>query len=357
MLDAKFTEPNTSETKRDFRLECAGVGGAVGDYGAIDVCVKYFGPAACSFKASALAGLVRVQAFATPDFSGMPAAEAYLRGGTIMTSVTDGRANCVLKGLPPGTYYVRAYIDTNGNGLLNTWESWGYANGVGTGAKTPYTPKGVMVVRGSTERPSAMVYIEDMDTDNDGFPDAYEYDTKKNLTTLGPASGATYFTRVNPKLQTSLNEYANLLRANLASAPMVTMLSFASGEATEATLAAANLLSGSNGDAPAAKEEIYVSIDGFSLTDGITLGISSKVTTGGSSFITVGDAATVSVHLVAADAADFANAADVTVKTITLRANAPETVVIDAETLAAAIKESRLDGKAFFKVRLVKEAR
>ena len=81
------------------------------------------------------------------------------------------------------------------------------------------------------------------------------------------------------------------------------------------------------------------------------------MTTGGSSFITVGDAATVSVHLVAADAADFANAADVTVKTITLRANAPETVVIDAETLAAAIKESRLDGKAFFKVRLVKEAR
>lgn len=357
MLDAKFTTPNTSETKSDFRLECAGAGGAVGDYGSVKACVKYFGPAACSFKASALAGLVRVQAFATPDFSGMPAAEAFLAAGTVLTSKTDEGANCVLKGLPTGTYYVRAYIDSNANGAFDPWESWGYANGVGTGSKTPYTPKGVAVVRGSTERPFVMVYIEDMDTDNDGFPDAYEYDTKKNLTTLGPASGATYFTRVNPTLQTSLNEYANLLRANLASAPMVTMLSFASGEATEATLVAANLLSGSNGDAPAAKEEIYVSIDGFSLTDGITLGISSKVTTGGSSFITVGDAATVAVHLVAADAADFANAADVQVKTLTIHANAATTATITADELARAIKANGLEGKAFFKVRLVKEAR
>ena len=357
MLDAKFTTPNTSETKSDFRLECAGAGGAVGDYGSVKACVKYFGPAACSFKASALAGLVRVQAFATPDFSGMPAAEAFLADGTVLTSTTDEGANCVLKGLPIGTYYVRAYIDSNANGAFDPWESWGYANGVGTGSKTPYTPKGVAVVRGSTERPFVTVYIEDMDTDNDGFPDAYEYDTKKNLTALGPASGATYFTRVNPTLQTSLNEYANLLRANLASAPMVTMLSFASGEATEATLAAANLLSGSNGDAPAAKEEIYVSIDGFSLTDGITLGISSEVTTGGSSFITVGDEATVAVYLVAADAADFANATEVPVKSLTIQANALEKVVIDAKTLADAIKKSGLDGKAFFKVRLVKGAR
>ena len=357
MLDAKFTTPNTSETKSDFRLECSGAGGAVSDYGSVKACVKYFGPAACSFKASALAGLVRVQAFATPDFSGMPAAEAFLADGTVLTSTTDEGANCVLKGLPIGTYYVRAYIDSNANGAFDPWESWGYANGVGTGSKTPYTPKGVAVVRGSTERPFVTVYIEDMDTDNDGFPDAYEYDTKKNLTTLGPASGATYFTRVNPTLQTSLNEYANLLRANLASAPMVTMLSFASGEATEATLAAANLLSGSNGDAPAAKEEIYVSIDGFSLTDGITLGISSKVTTGGSSFITVGDAATVAVHLVAADAADFANAADVQVKTLTIHANAATKATITADELARAIKANGLEGKAFFKVRLVKEAR
>ena len=284
----------------------------------------------------------------------MPAAEAFLADGTVLTSTTDEGANCVLKGLPTGTYYVRAYIDSNANGAFDPWESWGYANGVGTGSKMPYTPKGVAVVRGSTERPFVTVYIEDMDTDNDGFPDAYEYDTKKNL---GPASGATYFTRVNPKLQTSLNEYANLLRANLASAPMVTMLSFASGEATEATLAAANLLSGSNGDAPAAKEEIYVSIDGFSLTDGITLGISSKVTTGGSSFITVGDAATVAVHLVAADAADFANAKTVPVKSLTILANAATKATITAAELDAAIRAKDLGGKAFFKVRLVKEAR
>ena len=353
MLDAKFTTPNTTETKRDFRLECSGVGGAVSDYGAIDVCVKYFGPATCSFKASTLAGLVRVQAFATPDFSGTPVGEAYLRSGTIMTSVTDERANCVLKGLPPGTYYVRAYIDTNGNGLLNTWESWGYANYVGTGSKTPYTPKGVMVVRGSTERPSATVYIEDMDTDNDGFPDAYEFDKYGNLSKLGPASGATYFTRVNPNLKTALSSLATLTSANLAYAPLASMLSIVASETTESTIEAANLLAGTTAAKPA-KEEIYVSIDGFSLTDGITLGISSEVTAGGSSYITVGDSTTVAVYLVAADSVDFANAKDVKVKTLTIRANKASAETITAAELNQAIKANGLGDKAFFKVRLVK---
>ena len=355
MLDAKFTTPNTSETKSDFRLECSGAGGAVSDYGSIRASVKYFGPAATSFAAAVRKGLVRVQAFASPDFSGMPAAEAFLSDGALLTDKTSNAVNCTLKGLQPGTYYVRAYIDSDASGVCAEWKSWGYANFVGTGVKTPYTPKGVDIVRGSVERPFVTVYIEDMDTDNDGFPDAYEYDQKGNLEEIGPASGTTYFTRVNPYLKAALDEYAGLLGAQFTSTPLMTMLSLASGEATEATLAAANLFA-APGTAPA-KDEIFVSIDAFSLADGITLGISSEATAGGSSFIALAESGaetTFTVQLVAADALDFANAEVVTVKTITLRANAPKTVVIDAETLAAAIKASGLDGKAFFKVRLVK---
>ena len=356
MLDAKFSTPNTTETKCDFRLECSGVGGAVGDYGAVDVCVKYFGPATCSFKAATLAGLVRVQAFTSPDFSGAPAAEAYLKDGEAMASQTDAGANCVLKGLPPGTYYVRAYIDSDGSGAWSSWESWGYANDVGTGSKTPYTPKGLMVVRGSTERPSATVYIEDMDTDNDGFPDAYEYDKYKDLSKLGPASGATYFTRVNPNLKTALSSLSELARANLAYAPLATMLSVAGGtatEATEATLAAANLLSASSAAQPA-KEVVYVSVDSFSLAEGVAISVTSEVTGGESEALAVEGTATVTVYLVASGSVDFANATDVKVKTITIRANATSTATITAEELAQAIQANGLEGNAFFKVRLVK---
>ena len=81
------------------------------------------------------------------------------------------------------------------------------------------------------------------------------------------------------------------------------------------------------------------------------------MTTGGSSFITVGDAATVAVHLVAADAADFAKAEDVQVTTLTIHANAATPATIPAVELARAIKANGLEDKAFFKVRLVKEAR
>ena len=351
MLDAKFTTPNEDETKSDFRLEC---GGAVGDYGALKACVRYFGPAKCSFKASALKGLVRVQAFATPDFSGAPAAEAFLADGAELASATAEGANCVLMGLPAGTYYVRAYIDSNGNGAFDPWESWGYANAVGTGSKTPYTPKGVAVTRGGAARPLVTVYVEDMDTDNDGFPDAYEYDVKGNLTALGPASGATYFTRVNPNLQAALDAYADLLRANLASAPLVTMLSLASGETTDATLAAANLLMGEAAGATPAKETIYVSIESFSLADGLALAVTSEVSKGASDVLAVDRTATVSVQLVASATADFAESKAVTVKTITIRANAKGAARISAEELNAAIRANGLEGRAFFKVRLVK---
>ena len=353
MLDAKFTTPNTNETKRDFRLECSGLGGGVSDFGSIGVCVKYFGPATCSYKASNLMGLVRVQAFATPDFSGTPAAELYLKGGKTMTSQTENLVNCTLKGLPAGTYYVRAFIDTNGNGVHNPWESWGYANYVGTGSKKPFTPKAAEIKLGSTEVPELTVYIEDMDTDNDGFPDAYEYDQNQSLLTLGPASGATYFTRVNPDLKPSLSATVSLASANLTAAPLMSMLSLDTGVASEATLAAANLLLGDTTGA-SVKEDINVSIAAFSLADGITLDISTKTVASGSQYVTVSDSATVGVYLVASDSLDFSDSESVWVKDLVIKANGKESEVVKAAELAPVIKANGLAEKAFIKVKLVK---
>ena len=352
MLDAKFTTPNTSETKRDFRLECSGAGGSVSDYGSIDVKVKYFGPGVCSYKASTLAGLIHVQAFASPDFSGMADSEAYVKSATYVKSQTENRVNSTLKGLPQGTYYVLAYIDSNGNGVRDPWESWGYANYVGEGTSKIYTPKPCSLT--GSEVPEVIVYIEDMDSDGDNFPDIYEYDTKKNLTGLGPASGATYFTRVNPDLKTALAACTSLDNLTPAPLPLLSMLSLDSGVATESTIAAANLLQGDKAMLGSVKEEINVSIASFSPADGIKLDISTETVASGSQYVTVADSATVGVYLVAADTLDFSNATPVWVKDLVIKANGQERELITAAELAPVIEANGLGDKAFLKVRLVK---
>jgi hypothetical protein len=148
----------------------------------VGVTVKYFGPA------TSLAGRVVVQAFTTRDFTGNPVAQATgttiqpARGMTIasylpsLTNQTDSTSvNAMLYGLPIGQYYVRAYLDSNNNGTRDIWESWGYCNYAGLKDSNIYDPRSVMV---STTGPTPVVLltIEDCDTDQDFYPDAWEYE-------------------------------------------------------------------------------------------------------------------------------------------------------------------------------------
>ena len=72
--------------------------------------------------------------------------------------------NVRLVGLPAnGTYYVRAYIDMNGNGELDEWEPWGYER------------NSVVLSTSQVTSPVVGVWIEDADTDGDWLPDAWEY--------------------------------------------------------------------------------------------------------------------------------------------------------------------------------------
>ena len=71
-------------------------------------------------------------------------------------------ANAKLIGLPAGTYYIRAYIDSNGNFQKDDWESWGQAT-------VPVT------VGAGDSAPVVGLYIEDADTNHDWVPDALEF--------------------------------------------------------------------------------------------------------------------------------------------------------------------------------------
>ena len=211
MLDAKYPSFGPSEAKTSFRLESSGVA-SISDYGTIALKVKYFGPGAVSTAAtSSRNNLIRVQAFDTPDFTGDPAGEAYVADvADLATSTNVSTISARIIGLAPGTYYARAFIDTNGDGARQDWESWGYANYVGTSETAVYNPKGLTVVSGSLNVPEATIYIEDADTDDDGFPDVYEWNQNGNLKTIGSATGDTFFTQVNPDLQRALSAYADL---------------------------------------------------------------------------------------------------------------------------------------------------
>ena len=133
-------------------------------FNAIRACVKYTGSAAvlANCDESGVVGKVRLQAFTTADFSGVPASQTFVTNRAEIANASHTMANAKLIGLPAGTYYLRAYIDTNGNFEKDEWESWGQAT-------VPVTVGAGLVA------PVVGLYIEDADTNQDWVPDAIEY--------------------------------------------------------------------------------------------------------------------------------------------------------------------------------------
>ena len=133
-------------------------------FNAIKVCVKYTGPlyVLANCDESGTAGRVRLQAFTTADFSGVPSSQALVTGKDKIADPSYTMANARLIGLPAGTYYIRAYIDSDGDFEKDDWESWGQAT-------VPVT------VGAGDSAPVVGLYIEDADTNHDWVPDALEF--------------------------------------------------------------------------------------------------------------------------------------------------------------------------------------
>jgi hypothetical protein len=125
-------------------------------------------------------GKVIVQAFSTPDFSGDPLGSGMATNDVAELALNEG--NAWLKGLPAiGTYYVRAFIDMDGDGKLSAWEPWGYADD-----EVALVNDGTLV-----SAPLVSVWIEDSDSDRDWIPDAYEFAAKGWTTSWETLKGNT----------------------------------------------------------------------------------------------------------------------------------------------------------------------
>ena len=337
MLDAKFTAFNSSEAKTPFHLGTSGNLFDGKEHGSIAVCVKYFGPLVetgpLSASPATRKNLVRVQAFTSPDFSGTPVAEAYVTNVATIASEDVITTNALLRGVVrDGTYYVRAYIDTDADGVKSDWESWGYACSVGDlTAKSVWTPKPVTVSY-TDMAPVVTVFIEDADTDNDGFPDAWEVHVKGDLATQGPISGDTFFAAVNPNLEATLNAYDKVASVFEGSGAGNTLrglprLRSTSPQWVDLVVSSENVLP---------EETTSVQIKSFSLEGGLELEVSNTTTAGASNAITFNGSADVQLSLACATKPDFSDAVEVPIKSITIRANDTVVEPVTADELATA---------------------
>ena len=102
-----------------------------------------------------------VEAYDSRGFSLMPRARITL----------TNKGPFSLTGLPAGTYYMRAFIDMNGNRTLDTFESYGFLKDSGPFADS--YDLAALTVPGSIV--GRYIVIRDQDTDGDKLPDAWEY--------------------------------------------------------------------------------------------------------------------------------------------------------------------------------------
>lgn len=119
---------------------------------------------------------IRVQAF-SPD---------YFDGAVFSTPVAQttvyNKGAFLLEGLPAGTYYLRAFIDQDGDSILDDWEAVGYAMETVNPVEGKDNFASFAVPPGAS---NVEILIADKDTDSDQLPDSWEYYYFGDISTQG----------------------------------------------------------------------------------------------------------------------------------------------------------------------------
>ncbi len=123
-------------------------------------------------------GVFVVQAKRSNGFSGVAVAQEHV-------AATANGVPFRLMGMPPGTNTVMGWLEQNGNGMRDPWESWGYVINLDNGGvRTKIFASEDGILEGQ------ILEIRHADTDQDNLPDAWEYGMFGNLTAAHDTSDA-----------------------------------------------------------------------------------------------------------------------------------------------------------------------
>lgn len=143
--------------------------------------VQYFGKVMTDVETGTFAVPLVIQAFRMPEDAASCTAPA---GSPIAEAVQTAKGDFKISGLRKGKYAVRGFLDSNGNGLCDAWETQGVA--VQSGSVSPVVSSGSAPLEiKSGNVVGTLLVLHDRDTDNDLLPDAWEYLTFGDLATSG----------------------------------------------------------------------------------------------------------------------------------------------------------------------------
>jgi hypothetical protein len=135
----------------------------------------YFGKVGRGFGTGQTSNLtVIVQAYESPGFSGVAEGQVQVSYTCKTNMPSSKKGDYTMMGLDNKTYYVRAFIDMNGNRVLDSFEPMGFATENTT--TTDYRPLAVVLAgQAGVTVNGVRIVIRDRDTDDDQLPDGWEW--------------------------------------------------------------------------------------------------------------------------------------------------------------------------------------
>ena len=135
----------------------------------------YFGKVGHGYGTGQTSNLtIIVQAYESPGFSGVAEGQVQVSYNCKTNMPSSKKGDYAMMGLGNKTYYVRAFIDVNGNRVLDPFEPMGFASENTT--TTDYRPLAVNLSgQAGVTVNGVRIVIRDRDTDDDQLPDGWEW--------------------------------------------------------------------------------------------------------------------------------------------------------------------------------------
>jgi hypothetical protein len=289
MLDAKFTRVLLPliEGSGELRVSDSSGSAGISDYGTIAVAVKYMGPGTVNVEGAK--GVIRVEAYETPDFSGAPVAAGYVKNADTIGDIDKIALNALVRNLSKGReYYVLAYLDSNGDGVRQASESWGYGCWVGDPERRDvYSPRayGVSVTPADDLKvPTCVIYLEDCDTNNNKLPDAMEVDEDGEFAPAAVEAAETpYVVTVGGDGKANALNLFESIQPDVVTLPYYSTLVEMENGGSISSPSLALAMSGI--DFPTLNVDPVARITQFSLDEGIVIEVDTRATVNGETLV------------------------------------------------------------------------